>query len=44
MHMDGNPSSRVAPISLRAKDSNPFQWMPQIIQLIGGIQKKAPGN
>jgi hypothetical protein len=28
MHRDGNPSSRLAPILIPAKDSNPSQWMP----------------
>jgi hypothetical protein len=38
--MDGNQSSRLAPISLWAKDSNPFQWMPQIIEEIAPRKKK----
>jgi hypothetical protein len=38
--MDGNPSSHLAPTSLSAEDSNPFQWMQQIVGGIGAPKKR----
>jgi hypothetical protein len=44
MHGDGNPSSRLAPILIPAKDSNPSQWMPQIAQGIVTKNKRQKGK